>query len=713
VGPTPRSAGDPPVAPRERLKKLVFRLLGKDPEAVVVCFATGNPELSEKMSAEIRDLLPDRQHIVIRPDELKPASIFGLFLQVRRRLGRKRIGLAPVLFDGDPSYRALRLAAWLKAPTRILAYNRRLERHHLRLRTMVASWLFVSGVPLDRIFLRPTWLVPWKKDRSEYPARVEQFAGRPMTGKPAVAVVTPYFPYPLSHGGAVRIFNLLRQMATEFDIFLFAFRAGESEADLAPVLELCTQVILAKKPRYREPRWSTLLPPEVCEFRSEALSQSLKEISRQYNIRAVQIEFTALAPYCGHVLVEHDVTFALYQQVWERTRTLSAWWDYWRWRRFETRWVRKYPAIAVMSEQDRKLLNAPNAHVIPNGVDLDRFSPEPEPAGSGGQRGNDRLLFIGSFRHFPNVVAFRFFFAEVWPKVTPVSNAASLTVVAGAEPLLYWREFTGENDLPRGDTLQILGYTADVRPLYNEANIVVVPTLESAGTNLKVLEALAMQRAVVSTATGCQGLGLTHGENVWIADTAADFAAGIARLLEDMPLRLKIAAAGRDYVRRFDWKEIGVAQNRMLRNLLPAVEVALRPLKKADLTSVLEIERASFASPQWYADDFTRFDSTVALVSDPLIGEVVAGFLVSRQLVPGEREILNVAVHPAYLRRGVAKKLIRAELARWPGAHFLEVRESNSTARQLYQTLGFEQVGTRPEYYDNPPETGIVMRIFS
>jgi ribosomal protein S18 acetylase RimI-like enzyme len=70
-------------------------------------------------------------------------------------------------------------------------------------------------------------------------------------------------------------------------------------------------------------------------------------------------------------------------------------------------------------------------------------------------------------------------------------------------------------------------------------------------------------------------------------------------------------------------------------------------------------------------------------------------------------------VHPEFRRLGVATELLRAEIARWPGAHFLEVRESNIAARSLYEGLGFQAVGTRPGYYDNPPETGIVMRIFS
>ena len=159
-----------------------------------------------------------------------------------------------------------------------------------------------------------------------------------------VAIVSPYFPYPLSHGGAVRIFNLLREMSDEFDIFLFAFRDQETEDDLQPVLELCARVILVGKPRYREPRWSTLLPPEVHEFRSPAMLHALARTRVEYKIEAVQVEYTMLAPYAGDVLVEHDVTFELYRQVRDRApATLAQRWDYWRWRRFEQKWVRRYP----------------------------------------------------------------------------------------------------------------------------------------------------------------------------------------------------------------------------------------------------------------------------------------------------------------------------------------------------------------------------------
>jgi [ribosomal protein S18]-alanine N-acetyltransferase len=91
----------------------------------------------------------------------------------------------------------------------------------------------------------------------------------------------------------------------------------------------------------------------------------------------------------------------------------------------------------------------------------------------------------------------------------------------------------------------------------------------------------------------------------------------------------------------------------------------------------------------------------------------VVGFIVTRSVGDREREVLNIAVHPDFRRLGIGTELLRSELVRSPGAHFLEVRESNTPARELYRRLGFEVVGSRPGYYDDPPETGIVMRIFS
>jgi len=682
---------------RRALKQFIFQALGKDPEAIIVSFATGDPTLTQRMFAEIQALEPTRKHVLVNPEDAGPDSAFSKYLRLRARFRANRIGLAPVLFTGEPQHRALRRAVFLLAPTRILAYNQRLERHHLRFATVIASFLFLKGVPLDRIFLRPTWLAPWKRDRSVYPTEVREIEGRPLSPRRRrIGVLSPYFPYPLSHGGAVRIFHLLREMSAEFDIFLFAFLDKETPADFQPVLDLCARQILVRKTRYREPRWSTLEPPEVHEFRSPAMLASLQRVRRDYTLEAIQVEYTMLAPYRGDILVEHDLTFALYQQVLRKTG--QGRWDYWRWRRFEKQWIARYRKVVVMSEQDRAVLDRSNVSVIPNGVDLARFVPEIERPGR-------RLLFIGSFRHFPNIVAYRFFIEQVWPLLP---NNVRLTIVAGPDPSTYWRQHTGLPEIPHDPRVELLEFVADVRPLYVEKNLVIVPTLVSAGTNLKVLEAMAMDRAVVSTFSGCAGLGLDHMVNVWIADTPQDFAQGIETLLSNHDLRQRIAAAGRDHVERnFGWRQIGFRQRALLSEVLPT-RVDLRRATPTDIEQITAIQSTAPEASQWQPRDYLTFDCHVAVLD-----RRIAGFLVSRRVAEGEREILNVAVHPDFRRMRVASELLRAEIRRWPGAHFLEVRESNSAARALYQGLGFEVAGSRPGYYENPPETGIVMRIFS
>jgi glycosyltransferase involved in cell wall biosynthesis len=536
---------------KQRLKQLLFRLLGKDPEAVVVTFCSGDAELCRRMAEEVRSLVPDRRHFMATEEN---------WPKLRRELRKFRIGLAPVMLGGRPS--ALRRAAYRLAPRKILAYNSRLERHHLRLD--LATFLFWRGVSLDRIYLRPWWW-PWpKRERSITPRDYRVLEGRDCSPeRRRIAVLSPYFPFPLSHGGAVRIFNLLREIAREFDVELFAFTDSDEEPDTAPLLEFCARVVLVRKPRYREPRWSTVEPPEVHEFQSPAMQQALTAERGTFDFQLLQVEYTHLASYGGDILVEHDVTFDLFGQIARRERTLSARWDLFRWRRYETRAVRQYRQVLVMSPKDAALLGpAVPSTPIENGVDLERFHPQPEQPGQ-------RLLFIGSFRHFPNIAAYRFFTERVWPLLRDKFPQTTLTVVCGPDHLTYWRAFTDSPEPAPDPRIRMLGFVSDVRPLYDESNLVLVPTTVSAGTNVKVLEAMAMQRAVVSTVSGCAGLGLTHGHNVWVGDTPEAFAAGVATLLADPERRAQIASAAYDHaVRNVDWRAMGNKLRALLRELL-------------------------------------------------------------------------------------------------------------------------------------------------
>jgi ribosomal-protein-alanine N-acetyltransferase len=140
------------------------------------------------------------------------------------------------------------------------------------------------------------------------------------------------------------------------------------------------------------------------------------------------------------------------------------------------------------------------------------------------------------------------------------------------------------------------------------------------------------------------------------------------------------------------------------------VTPVVRKARPGDLRAMLEIERETFPEP-WAAEDFETDDCLVAEMDNHVVG-----FLVSRQIFPAnageraEREILNVAVRRGYRRKGIATALLNHELSR-RAIFFLEVRKSNLAARELYSKLGFVEVGRRPEYYDFPVETAIVMQM--
>jgi len=240
----------------------------------------------------------------------------------------------------------------------------------------------------------------------------------------------------------------------------------------------------------------------------------------------------------------------------------------WRWRRFELAAIQHFDRVITMSAGDRGLLEAhgvPESKlaVVENGIDLQRFKPFDTDASE------DRLLFIGSFRHFPNIRAYRLLAEEIWPRILGQRPGAKLTVVAGPDPELYWRKHLGVEMPAPPAGVELRAFVADVRPLYAASQVVAVPVPLSAGTNIKVLEALAMGRPVVSTTVGCAGLDLEAERNVLIADDAARFAQAVLRLFADQELRGRLSSAGRRHVEeRFDWQALGRKQKEIWEALL-------------------------------------------------------------------------------------------------------------------------------------------------
>jgi glycosyltransferase involved in cell wall biosynthesis len=398
---------------------------------------------------------------------------------------------------------------------------------------------------------------------------VAVFPGRPPADRKRVAAATPYLPYPLSHGGAVRMYNLLREAARDYDVILLAF--ADALAPPPPeLLELAAEIVLVR-------RYGTHLLPDagrpdvVEEFDSASFRAALRQTVRKWSPAIVQLEFTQLAQYARDcapaktVLVEHDITLDLYQQMLAKKEDWETRRQYERWVRFETAAWREVDCVVAMSEKDRRAVaGARRAAVLPNGVDLERFTPagdEPEPA---------RLLFLGSFAHLPNIIAVDFFLREAWPLLEELRP--TLHIIAGARHRYFLDHYrdTIQVDLDRPG-VEVEDFVADVRPAYRRAAVVLAPLVASAGTNIKIMEAMAMGKAIVSTPAGINGLDdLVPGRDLLVCQTGPEMAAAVADLLGNPQKRRAIGQQARAAVSQlYGWKSIGIRQRELYEELSP------------------------------------------------------------------------------------------------------------------------------------------------
>ncbi|MCX6598994.1 MAG: glycosyltransferase, partial [Acidobacteria bacterium] len=398
---------------------------------------------------------------------------------------------------------------------------------------------------------------------------IVRFPGRGRQDGPRIRIASCYAPYPLSHGGAVRMYNLMRLAAPEFSQTLLYF-ADQLSPPPPELLDICAEVIVVR--RHGTHVYPDLsLPDPVQEFSSPAFRAAL-ELAAPAAV--TQLEFTQMAQYAptaGAILVEHDVTIDLYQQLasrasagtrWELERQLRLW------QQFETAAWQRCSRIVVMSDRDRATVSAQAGAgavvVLPNGVDIDRYLPPAESPQPG------RLLFIGSFAHLPNLMAIQWFVEQVWTQL----EDATLHVIAGARPE-YYRAFYRDRATVNLEQpgIELESFVSDVRPAYAQAQIVIAPLLASAGTNIKILEAMAMGKAIVSTPAGIHGLDLQPGHDVVVVETAAQMADAIKTLMADPQRVAELGEAARaTVVERYSWDRMADEQRRMYQRLIAEME---------------------------------------------------------------------------------------------------------------------------------------------
>jgi sugar transferase (PEP-CTERM/EpsH1 system associated) len=395
-----------------------------------------------------------------------------------------------------------------------------------------------------------------------------------------ILILTPQTPFPPDQGAPIRNYNFIKYLGNsgKYAITLLSFaRQDEDKAAQqiarTELAKYCQRVELVPhpNPRSKVKRLVTLAlnrkPDLALRLASAEFAEQLRRLVQEERPEVILCEALELAPFVMElavehhaklVLDEHNAEYLLQYRAYESDRRTGI--RRWpaaaysfvqaaRLRRYESAALGFFDAAIAVSEGDKaaleKLGKAKRVEVIPNGIDLSEYSPSEDITEI-----SERLVFTGSMDFRPNVDAVTWFGREVWPLIRREKPTATFYIV-GRRPSPAVQSLSS---LPG---ITVTGKVPDARPHVREAALYIVPMRMGGGVRFKVLEALALGKAVLTTSMGADGINLTPGIHAEVADSAEDFAAAAIALLNDQNRRRELAEKGRRFVaQNFDWDKI-------------------------------------------------------------------------------------------------------------------------------------------------------------
>jgi sugar transferase (PEP-CTERM/EpsH1 system associated) len=379
-----------------------------------------------------------------------------------------------------------------------------------------------------------------------------------------ILVLDEEFPWPLDTGKRIRSFNLIQRLAARHQVRYLAY--GKPATKSYNYLEKSGITPIAVPPQV--PRKSgplfylrllmNLFSPQpyiVTSHYSGLFADALRREIAALRPDLILCEWSPYAVFVRDItgpkklIVAHNIEHVIWQRYYDNEANPAKRWyigvQMKKLERFERNAFTWADGATAVSDKEARLIEAfaPNARVtvIDNGVDLDYFVPGPAPPDP------PRLVFVGSLDWRPNQDAVQYYVDDILPALDKLGVRATIDIV-GRNPSA---DLTALADHP---SVNITGRVDDVRPYVERAAVYVVPLRIGGGTRLKILEALAMKKAVVATSVGAEGLKVTDGENIMLADTPESFAKRISQLLEDRNLNRQLGEAGRTLVeKRYGW----------------------------------------------------------------------------------------------------------------------------------------------------------------
>jgi glycosyltransferase involved in cell wall biosynthesis len=391
----------------------------------------------------------------------------------------------------------------------------------------------------------------------------------------------PYSPVPPTFGGALRSYHLLRQLVEHHEVTLVCFgtpdvptklkttfNANLKEVHVVPV------PLIGKYRRFGQlyAHWTKDSFLHLSCW-SQEMQTLLNRLLAKDAYDVVQSEFYMMGSYnfqtdAVKILDSHNVEHDIYRRMtihagsWLRKQHYDH--EYRRLYDEELTACRNHDAIFVTSARDKEILDADVPEVpkfiVPNGVDTSYFTPSDEP------HEGASLVFTGMMGYVPNYDGMIYFLDKVFPLIQKEIPRLKIYVVGDRPPKELLKRAT--------EHIVVSGFVDDVRPYVWKSAVYVVPLRIGGGTRLKILEAMAMKKPIVTTSIGCEGIDVRHRESVLIADYPDEFAQSVIELLRNEPLQNRLTQNGYELVHaRYKWSVIGRHVETMYRSLTQSAPI--------------------------------------------------------------------------------------------------------------------------------------------
>lgn len=391
-------------------------------------------------------------------------------------------------------------------------------------------------------------------------------------------MLVPQLPYPPQQGTTLRNFNLIAHLSRRHEIHLCCFvPPGRTLEEVEPLQACCASITAVPQPArsLRQRVWTTLTSPRpdmAYRLASTEMTAQLRRVLAPPRFDVIAFEGIEMIPYLPLVLDQlkgqsprpllafddHNAEYVLQKRVFESDmgtprRWPGALYSLIQWKklaRYEAWACRSVDAVTAVSDQDaaalRRLAPDLDVTVVPNGVDVAAYTSF--------QPGTPilpphSLLFTGTMDFRPNVDAVLWFADRVFERIRARVPDAQFYVVGH-------RPHRRLDALKARPGIVITGSVPDTRPYFASAAVYVIPLQSGGGTRLKVLEAMAMKKPIVSTTMGCDGFPLTSGQQAILADDPAQFARVVVALLNDPAGGQRLGEAGFAFAGQYDWANI-------------------------------------------------------------------------------------------------------------------------------------------------------------